>query len=183
MTLTNHLWVILEYDFYAPAYFFLKYKACQYFKIPMSLHTKEILRPGKSDCFKEVFYFVHNLQNSMWFQNLNFAALVVSPSVSCSCLLPKNVSWEGFKESCWEDQNLQEPFCSTLATDKLTCDIKQHLSHPCPHSDIISVENHVILVAAQKMTRFQNLHLCSRQSSTESSSSIYESLIQCTWYH
>lgn len=29
------------------------------------------------------------------FQNLNLAALVTSPSVSCSLLLSKNVSWEG----------------------------------------------------------------------------------------
>lgn len=134
VTLTNHLWVILECDFYAPAYFFLKYKACPYFKIPQGLSTKEVFGPGcqgSLDFFAEGFYFVHNLHNPVWFQNLNRAALVISPSVSCSLLLSKNVSWEVSEHHVRNTKIFRSPFHSSFATDKLTGNIKQHLPHPC----------------------------------------------------
>ena len=109
--------------------FFFKSEACLYFKIPMGLSPQEACSPGCQgglDFFAEAFYFVHNLHNSVWFPNPNLAALVLSPSASCS-LLSKNVSWEASEHHVGNTKIFRShsPLCC------LTCDIKQHLPHPC----------------------------------------------------
>lgn len=129
MALTNHLWVILGCDFCAPVYFFLKYKACPYFQIPMGLSTEEVFCPGcqaSLDFFAEALYFMHNLHNSVTTKSQSrcpcydkyFRITFASPVQEC-------LLWA----SRWEDQSFWEPFHSSFATDKLTCDI---YAPPCP---------------------------------------------------
>lgn len=138
IALKNHLWVILGCDVYAPAYFFLKYKACLKFKTPVSLSTEELFGPGcqKSlDFFAEALNFMHN---SIWLQNLSLIALVIlSPSVSCSLLISKNVLWEGSEHHVGRTKVCRGH--STLFLPQLTCSIKQHPTPPLLPTVILSV--------------------------------------------
>lgn len=92
----NHLWVILEYDFYAPAYFFSSRRRIYILVHFVCQHSVGIWsrRSGSLSFFPETLYFAHNLHNSVWLQNLNHVALAMIGPVLCFLLLFKNVSWE-----------------------------------------------------------------------------------------
>lgn len=85
---------------------------------------------------EEVLCFVHNLHNSVQFQNLNLVALVLSRSLLCSLSFPRLSSGKALSIT------LRAPKFSgaiLFAKDMLTCSIKQHPVPPLLPAVILSV--------------------------------------------